>query len=133
MNLQSIKSESHYNIPAQSHLLENILQVYYQGKISLLCSLDGIYRLRPFPAASSLFQNNEWILWHEQLGHLHNDRLLLLFCNGCLNFSKFNKNMSSSVLKSKCTTCCLSTSHTLPFTFHNSRAMAPFDIIHTDD
>lgn len=100
-------------------------------RISLLCSLDGIYRLRPFPAASSLFQNNEWILWHEQLGHLHNDRLLFLFRNECLNSYKLNKSMSSSPLHSKCTSCCLSKSHILPFVIDNSWIVAPFDIIHT--
>ena len=38
----------------------------------------------------------------------------------------------SSLSQSKCETCCLSKSHILPFSVHNSRALASFDIIHSD-
>ena len=62
---------------------------------------------------------------------MNNAHLLFLFKIGCLN-SRIDNKMMSPLSQSKCETCCSSKSHILPFSVHNSRALASFDIIHFD-
>ena len=81
-------------------------------------------------ASSSNF-NKLWTVWHKRLGHVNNAHLLSLFKIGYLDSTIDNK-MMSSFSQSKCETCCLSKSHILPFPVHNTRALASFDIIHSD-
>ena len=58
-----------------------------------------------------------WTVWHSRLGHVNNSYLLSLFKIGCLEPAIENK-MMSSLLQTKCETCCLSKSHILPFPIH---------------
>ena len=62
---------------------------------------------------------------------MNNAHLISLFKIGCLESTIDNK-MMSSLYQSNCETCFLSKSHILPFSIHNSRALASFDIIHSD-
>ena len=81
--------------------------------------------------ATSSTASNKCTLWQRRLRHLNKNRLSLLFQRGCLD-SAINKTMISQFKNSQCDSCSLSRSHALPFPVHYSRAVASFDLIHTD-
>ena len=62
-------------------------------------------------------------LWHDRLGHLSMQGLLIL--KNVLNFLDYNNNKP-------CFICPLAKQKSLPFVAHNSLAAKPFDLIHSD-
>lgn len=81
-----------------------------------------------FASSSNKF-NKLWTVYHQRLGHMNHAHLISLFKIDCLESTIDNK-MMSSLLQSKCETCCFSKSHILPFPIHRSHVLASFDIIH---
>ena len=67
-------------------------------------------------------------MWHRRLGHPNHIVLTHLLKSGLIK----NKMFSSSNLFFDCTTCKLGKSKRLPFPSEGSRAVKPFDVIHSD-
>ena len=113
-----------------------VIQERQTGKVIATGSKHGRLFLldighRSLFSSSSPNFNKLWTIWHSRLGHVNNVYLHSLFKNGCLE-PTFDNKLMSSLLSSKCATCCLSKSHILPFPIHRARALSSFDIIHTD-
>ncbi|CAN1189995.1 Retrovirus-related Pol polyprotein from transposon TNT 1-94 [Linum perenne] len=131
-NLISV-SQLTKTLPVSLHFESNaclIQDLHTMRKIGSAREARGLYQL-DFPshshtslAASSFnFQPQDINIWHFRLGHPSNSRIQLL-----------NKCNSEFVLDkiSHCEHCHFSRQKKLPFPLSSNRAVAPFDLIHTD-
>lgn len=113
-------------------------QLLLQGHLE-----HGLYKLQtPVPSSSNaissfssspslhgplvqafLTQNNQAVLWHNRLGYLA-PRVV----NLVLKSFKLDYSLSDHVYSA----CQMAKSHRLPFVLSDSRAMKPFDLVHSD-
>ena len=74
-------------------------------------------------AQAFITQHNNTILWHNRLGHPASNVITQVMRSCNLNFSNFFD---------LCSSCQLAKSHGLPFVISKSKAMKPFDSVHSD-
>ena len=113
-------------------------KVLLQGNLE-----NGLYKLNPVtPSSTTSFESlaisssslcnpvqallahfNNVVLWHNRLGHLAS-RVVPQVIKSC-NLIPINSNFF-------CSACQMAKSHKQPFVISNSRAMKPFELIHSD-
>ncbi|CAN1826383.1 Retrovirus-related Pol polyprotein from transposon RE1 [Linum perenne] len=120
-------------LPVSLHFESNSCQIqdlHTMRKIGSAKEARGLYQLdfsssphTSLAASSYNFQPQDINLWHFRLGHPSNSRVQIL-----------NKCNSEFIVDkvAHCEHCHFSRQKNLPFPLSNSKALAPFDLIHTD-
>ena len=129
ISVAKLSSSFHCTLAFIDHFCD-IQETHTLRRIGYAKLQDGLYVLRgctatPAPAGSvHNISTTSTHLWHSRLGHRSHKKLYTLY-----NHFPF---ISVSECNNNCTVCPLAKQKRLPYKVSNSRANAPFDLLHID-